>query len=174
MRVEDCFFLGTVVSKYSFKGEVLVKLDTDEPSLYQSLSTLFLGQEDSLLPYFVVKSSMHKMGLLRLKLEDISSEEDANQILKLKVYLPLSELPQLTGDKFYYHEIMGFNVEDENLGTLGKITGVNDQTAQATLEVDIDGKKALIPIVDDIVLNVDRKAKTLYVNTPPGLIELYT
>ena len=56
MRVEDCFFVGTVVSKYSFKGELLLKLDTDEPDRYQSTETLFLSQDNTLVPYFVVKS----------------------------------------------------------------------------------------------------------------------
>ncbi len=174
MRVEDCFFVGTVISKYSFKGEVLLKLDTDEPEQYLSIETLFLTQDKSLVPYFVVKCAMHKQGLLRLKLEDVLSEEDANIILKAKAYLPLTELPPLTGNKFYYHEVIGFLVEDENLGILGEVTQVNEQTAQATLEVAINGKTALIPIVDDIILTIDRDAKTLHVNTPPGLIDLYT
>lgn len=173
MRVEDCFFVGTVVSKYSFKGEVLLKLDTDEPEQYQSVESLFLAQNNTLIPYFVVKSSMHKPGLLRIKLEDISSEEDANLLLKAKAYLPLSELPPLSGNKFYYHEVIGYAVEDKNLGKLGNVTRVNEHTAQATLEVDIDGKNALIPIVDDIILQVDRNAKTLHVSTPQGLIDLY-
>lgn len=173
MRIEDCFFVGTVVSKYSFKGEVLLKLDTDEPEQYQSIHTLFLGLDNTIIPYFVVKSSMHKPGLLRLKLEDVTSEEDANLLLKAKAYLPLSELPTLSGNTFYYHEIIGFLVEDKTLGVLGYISGVNEQTAQATLEVDINGKKALIPIVDDIILKVDRNAKTLHVSTPAGLIDIY-
>jgi 16S rRNA processing protein RimM len=173
MRVEDCFFVGTVVSKYSFKGELLLKLDTDEPDRYQSTETLFLAQDNTLVPYFVVKSSMHKPGLLRLKLEDVSSEEDANLLLKAKAYLPLSELPPLTGNKFYYHEVIGFMVEDNNLGTLGRVTNVNEQTAQATLEIDVSGKTALIPIVDDIILRVDRKNQMLFVSTPPGLVDLY-
>lgn len=173
MRVEDCFFVGTVVSKYSFKGELLLKLDTDEPDRYQSTETLFLSQDNTLVPYFVVKSSMHKPGLLRLKLEDVSSEEDANLLLKAKAYLPLSELPPLTGNKFYYHEVIGFMVEDNNLGTLGRVTNVNEQTAQATLEIDVSGKTALIPIVDDIILRVDRKNQMLFVSTPPGLVDLY-
>ncbi len=174
MRVEDCFFVGTVVSKYSFKGEVLLKLDTDEPERYHSLTTLFLEQNNALVPYFVVKCSVHKPGLLRLQLEDVSSEEDANRILKEKVYLPLSELPPLSGNKFYYHEVIGFLVSDTSMGHLGNIISVNEHTAQATLEVNINGKIALIPIVDEIIVKLDRATKTLFVNTPTGLIDLYT
>src|SRR6056300_1541746 len=105
MRIEDCFFVGTVVGKYSFKGELLLKLDTDEPEQYLALDTIFIGHNNGLIPYFVVASSMHKPGLLRIQLEDISSEDDARQLIKAKAYLPLSDLPKLSGNKFYYHEV---------------------------------------------------------------------
>lgn len=173
MRFEDCFFLGTVVSKYSFKGEVLLKLDTDDPDDYLDLDRILLDVDNSLVPYFIEKSSMHKPGLLRLRLEGVSSEEDADFILKSNAYLPLSLLPPLSGNAFYYHEVLGFLVKDKNLGDLGTVTGVNEQSAQAIVEVDINGKTALIPLVDDIILQVDRKRKTLLVTTPPGLIDLY-
>ena len=174
MRFKDCFFLGTVVSKYSFKGEVILKLDTDEPEIYQSLGSLFLAQNNTLIPFFIEKCTMHKPGLLRLRLEDVDNEEDANTILRLKAYLPLSKLPKLTGNKFYYHEIIGFDVVDKNLGEIGTVLAINEHTPQATIEVSIGQKIALIPIVDDIILEVKRDAKSIYVETPLGLIELYT
>jgi len=174
MRFEDCFFLGTVVGKYSFKGEVLLKLDTDEPEVYQSLDSLFLTQNNALIPFFVEKCAMHKPGLLRLRLEDVDNEVDANLIVKSKAYLPLTKLPKLAGNKFYYHEIIGFDVVDKNLGNIGNVVSINEHTAQATIEVSSGKKTALIPIVDEIILKVKRDSKSIYVDTPPGLIDLYT
>ena len=173
MKKEDCFYLGKIIKKYSFKGEVLLKLDTDQPELYEYLDALFLDINNSLIPYFIEKSQLHKSNLLRLKFEDVSSEIDAEQLLKKEVYLPLALLPKLEGNTFYYHEIIGFHIVDENFGSVGLISGVNDSSAQVLFEIDRNGIEILIPLNDDIISSVDRTNKTVTVNTPPGLIELY-
>jgi len=173
MKKEDCFYLGKIVKKYSFKGEVLLKLDTDQPELYEHLDALFLDINNSLIPYFVDKSQLHKSNLLRLKFEDVSSEIDAEQLLKKEVYLPLALLPKLEGNTFYYHEIIGFHIVDENFGSVGLISGVNDSSAQVLFEIDRNGIEILIPLNDDIISSVDRTNKSVTVNTPPGLIDLY-
>ncbi|MDG1779295.1 MAG: ribosome maturation factor RimM [Flavobacteriaceae bacterium] len=173
MKKEDCFYLGKIVKKYSFKGELLMKLDTDQPEIYEHLDALFLDINNSLIPYFIERSQLHKSDLLRIKFEDVSSESAAEELLKKEVYLPLDLLPELEGNAFYYHEIIGFHVVDENFGSVGLISGVNDSTAQVLLEIDRNGKEILIPLNDDIIRVVDRNKKTVTVATPPGLIDLY-
>ena len=173
MRKEECFYLGKVVSKHSYKGEVLIKLDTDQPELYDTMESVFLEMEHGLVPFFIERIRRHKSELLRVKFEDTSDEAAAQSLIGKKAYLPLTLLPKLSGKQFYYHEIIGFQVEDKIKGHIGVVKGVNEHTAQAVLEIQKDTHTILIPITDAIILKVDRAGKTLYIDAPEGLIDLY-
>jgi len=173
MRKEDCFYLGRIVTKYSFKGEVVIKLDTDEPELYTEMESVYVEFGTNLVPFFIDKSSLHKGNQLRVQFEDVYSEEEAESILKYGVYLPTTMLPKLTDDKFYYHEVIGFTVVDANFGEVGTIVHINDKAAQPLFEIDRNGTEILIPMVDDFIKKVNRKTKQIEVETPEGLIALY-
>lgn len=173
MQKDDCFYLGKIVKKYSFKGEVLAKLDTDQPELYENLDSILIELRGNLIPFFIEHSQLHKSELLRLKFEEVDTEQDADSILKSHLYLPLEFLPKLEGDKFYFHEVIGFVIEDTNFGKVGTIKSINDSTSQALFEIDRDGLEILIPLNDEFIKKVDRDNKTILVETPEGLIDLY-
>ncbi|OSY86995.1 ribosome maturation factor RimM [Tenacibaculum holothuriorum] len=173
MRVEDCFYLGKIVKKHSFKGEVIIKLDTDEPELYKNMESVFVKLGNNLVPFFIEKSSLSKSTMLRVKFEDVSSEEDANAIMRSGIYLPLSLLPKLTGNKFYYHEVIGFTIIDASFGEVGIIKNINDTSAQPLFEIEREESVIFIPMIDDFIKKVDRENKIINVEAPEGLIELY-
>ena len=173
MHKKDCFYLGKIVKKYSFKGELLVKLDTDEPELYDGLESVFVDLRNNLVPFFIESSQLHKSELLRIKFEDVDTEQDADSLLKCDLYLPLEFLPKLEDGKFYFHEIIGFKVEDVNFGAVGIVKSINDSTSQPLFEIDRDGIEILIPMNDAFIEKVDKKKKIITVDTPEGLIDLY-
>jgi len=172
MKKQDCYYLGKIVSKFSFKGEILLKLDVDEPTALK-ISTIFIEIEKSLVPFSVNKISLHKSSLLKIKFEGIDNEDSANSILKKETFLPLKELPKLEGNKFYYHEIIGFKAIDIEFGEVGIIERVNDQTRQAIILVkNPKNKVIMIPLVDDFLVELNRKEKRMIFKLPEGLINL--
>ncbi|WP_396149612.1 ribosome maturation factor RimM [Flavobacterium sp.] len=173
MRKEECFYLGKIAKKFSFKGEVLVYLDTDEPELYENMESVFVELNKNLVPFFIENSSLHKNDFLRVKFEDVDTEEDADAIMGCELYLPLSFLPKLEGNQFYYHEVIGFEVEDQRLGVVGKIVSINDSTAQPLFEVLNGNVEMLIPMIDQFLIKVDRDNKKVIMNLPEGLVEMY-
>ena len=173
MLKEDCFYVGKIVKKYSFKGELLIKIDSDDPEIYEDMESVFVDLRNNLVPFFIESSQLHKSELLRVKFEDVETEEDADALLKCDIYLPLEFLPKLDDDKFYFHEIIGFRVEDVNFGMVGIVKSINDSTAQALFEIDRDGIEILIPMNDAFIKKVDKENKLILLETPEGLIDLY-
>lgn len=173
MRKEDCFYLGKIAKKFSFKGEVLIYLDTDEPELYEDMESVFVEFNKNLVPFFIENSNLHKGDFLRVKFEDVDSEADADEIIGCEIYLPLNMLPKLEGNKFYFHEVIGFEIEDQRLGVFGKIVSINDTSAQPLFEVLNGNVEILVPMIDQFLVKIDREHKKVVMNLPEGLVEMY-
>ncbi len=173
MRKEDCFYLGKIAKKFSFKGEVLMYLDTDEPELYENMESVFVEFNKNLVPFFIENSSLHKNDFLRVKFEDVDDEAEADSILNCDIYLPISMLPKLEGNKFYFHEVVGFEIEDQRLGVFGKIVSINDTSAQPLFEVLNGNVEILVPMIDQFLVKIDRENKKVIMDLPEGLVEMY-
>lgn len=173
MNKDECFYLGKIAKKFSFKGEVLLYLDTDEPELYEDLESVLVEINKNLIPFFIENSSLHKNDFLRVKFEEVDSEEEADSIVGCEIYLPLTMLPKLEGNKFYFHEVIGFEIEDKRLGVFGKIVSINDSTAQPLFEVLNGNVELLIPMIDHFLVEIDRKNKKVIMDLPEGLVEMY-
>lgn len=172
MQKEDCYYLGKITKKHGFKGNLILHLETDEPEMYQDMESVFIEVNGILVPFFFETIGPHSKGKLLVKFEDVSAEE-AEKLVNHLIYLPLEELPELDGNDFYYHEIIGYAVIDADQGNIGHIQDVNDSGVQALFEIEFNGKEILIPIVDEWILEVNREEKFIKIETPDGLIDLY-
>lgn len=172
MRKEDCYLLGKITRRHGLSGNVILKLDTDQPELYNKLGSIFVEINGLLVPFFIEKSSWSKLDALNISFKN-SSEALVDQSLGKNVYLPLSTLPKLSGKQFYYHEVIGFNILDENNSNCGVIMSVNDQTAQNYFITDFGGKEIVIPIIKDWILEVNREEKYIKIQLPEGLMDVF-
>ena len=172
MTKDDCFYLGRVAKTHGIKGEITIKLDVDDPSAYHYMKYFLLEINKVLTPFFVEKI-VNSGDKFFVTIQDIRTVEAASALTGKEVYLPLEMLPKLSGKQFYYHEIKGFTLIDAEKGELGPIAEVIEYSTQAIIQVIKDGKEILIPILDQVIQKVDRKAKKLYVKAPEGLIDMY-
>lgn len=171
MNIKDCFYLGRVSKSFGFKGEVVLFLDVDNIEEYAELDGVYIDINSHLVLY-EIESLRFSDNKVIVRFSD-TSYEDTLALIGKEMYLPLSMLPKLEGNKFYFHEVIGFKVIDKEKGDIGTLKEVIDYPAQPLLSVCFGEKEILIPLVDKIIEKVDRDHKTMYINAPVGLIDLY-
>lgn len=171
MFIKDHFYLGKIVKKHSFKGEVIAQIEADFTDFITTLESVWLEENNQLIPFFIDKISQKNTLIFRIHLEDINTEHEAKKLIGKSLYLPKSELPEYE-DYFSLKELQNFIVMDNKYGNIGPITYINDSTSQVILEVLYGEKKILIPYHDDFVVKIDTQKKELHLSLPEGLLDL--
>jgi 16S rRNA processing protein RimM len=172
MTKDDCYELGKIVKTHGVRGELSIFLDVDVPEEYEELDSFLVEREGTLVPYFVENFNLQGQRAI-VKLEEVNDLPAASKLVGSKLWLTLDNLPDLGNDQFYYHDIVGYAVVDEEKGPLGTVASVATLPHQDLLVVDYQGHEVLIPITDDIVLGHDADTQTLRVRLPEGLLEVY-
>ncbi len=171
MNVSECYYLGRVTKPWGVKGQMILFLDVDSPEEYAGLDSAFIEIKGQLVPHFFHVDQLNGNKAV-VSFEDITPEQ-ASALVGHDLYLPLSLLPKLTGNQFYFHEVKGFHVIDSRHGDIGVIEQVIEYPAQPLFQIMKNGTEILIPVIDQVIDRVDRELKTIFITAPNGLIELY-
>jgi len=171
--MEGYFYLGRVLKPFAAKGALLINLDVDFPEDYEDMESVFVQMNGQLIPFLIERVELKHNNKAAVTFTDIDSIEQASILIGCDLYQPLSFLKPLTGNRFYYHEVKGYEVHDANHGFIGTVIEVLEYPHQAVLSIAFKNKEILIPVTDEIVTAVDRDKRWLYTNAPEGLIEIY-
>jgi 16S rRNA processing protein RimM len=173
MNKDDFYYLGKIAKPFGSKGQVVAFLDVDEPLHYRKLESVYLDLDGEWVPFLIESVDIQAGRKALFHFEDVSTAEDAAAYTGREMYLPLTSLPPLKGKKFYYHEVKGFLVIDAVHGNIGTLVQVMDLPRQSLLQIASGDKEILVPLVDEVIVKVDRKKKELHIRAPEGLIDIY-
>lgn len=165
--------LGYIVRTHGTNGNLVIFLDVDYPEDYAELDSVYIQIRGELVPYFISNFNLQKQSNAIVTFEEVDTIEKAEALVGSSLFLSLDELDELEGDEFYYHEIKGFTVVDEQQGELGVVREVYSLNGQDLIAMDYQSVEVLIPTAADIVLRADKEQKKLMVNLPEGLLEVY-
>lgn len=172
MQLDDCFEIGYVLKPHGLKGAVHILLDVDDPAKYNNMESVIVKIDGNLVPFFISTIQINgKKGIIHF--EEVNSLDEANALKSCLLLLPISALPKLAQNQFYYHDVIGFTIVDQNHGSLGVIENIITGGNQDLICMEYRGKEILIPIVDDIVSHASHETKEVYVCLPDGLLEIY-
>ena len=173
MKKDELFQLGKIVRTFGTKGEVVFQVDAELFSRIKKLESVYLKINENLVPFFIELIQPKAKGQAMVKFMDVDNSEEASLLAGCDIFIPIGMLPKQKGTQLYSVEIEGYTVIDANRGETGTVRTVLEMPQQALLAIDFNGKEILVPIVDEIVKKIDRKTKTIHIEAPEGLIELY-
>lgn len=171
MTKEQCYHLGKITKPFGYKGQMVFFLDVDCPDDYAELDSVFVEQKGQLVPYFIDDININGNKAV-VTFEELTSAQ-AHALAGCDLWLPLDLLPQLTGNHFYFHEVKGWRVVDEEKGDIGTIRSIIEYPAQPLFQIMKNDVEILVPVIDEVIKSLDRDNKTIYIHTPNGLIDLY-
>ncbi len=128
-------------------------------------------QKGSFIPYFIAQCKSSGPKEYQINIENIDRVEDAKKLVTKHVYVDESVLADYARQSPLLW--IGFMVTDKHSGQLGPIDDVMQTGSQWLAKLTYKEKEVLIPLIDETIEKLDIKLKTLSVNLPDGLLEVY-
>ena len=155
------------------RGEVLATSHTDVPGRLEQLKSATARLLDgSDAPIQIAEAWPHKSNWV-LKLENVNSIDAAQRFAGAEIWVPLADRGSLPQGEFFQSDLIGCTVTDASTGrALGAVKALERYGGPPLMQVNVDGRQALIPFVDSICRNVDLAARTITVELPEGLLDL--
>ncbi|GGG80999.1 ribosome maturation factor RimM [Paenibacillus radicis (ex Gao et al. 2016)] len=169
------YTVGKLANTHGLRGEVKVLPSTDFPEERFAVGNkLSLQDEQSGRQLEIeITAAREQKGMFVLKLKGFN---DINEVEKYKGWLlkiPEAEQGELEDGEYYYHQIIGCKAVTEDGEELGVISEILSPGANHVWVVDLSkpkGKQVLLPVIDDVILDVDVANKLVKVRLLEGLM----
>ncbi|RFM29634.1 ribosome maturation factor RimM [Deminuibacter soli] len=163
--------IGKLVATFGVAGEVIV-VHALGRTQFKDVEALFIEEKKgSYLPYFITAVKPKGTEELLFMLDGITSKEAAHKLLAKNVWLLQADFAKVV-NKNSPISLLGYLVYNEG-EPVGKVNEVIEQPHQTLLQVNLNGKEALLPLHDETLDRIDRDKFEVFLNLPEGLLDIY-
>ncbi|HLO59419.1 MAG TPA: hypothetical protein VK179_11805 [Bacteroidales bacterium] len=169
---DKCRLIGTLVKPHGTRGSLLLRLKDIQAQDLLKKESLFVDIDGLMVPFFLNEFRPHSTESAIITIDGIPSEDRAKFLVQRDVYVrsdqirrkrkPVSELPDLNG----------YKVNDEEKGFIGIAGEIEDISNNPLLNVTSGDKNYLIPLHQDIILEINDENRIIRIKAPEGLFEL--
>ena len=169
----NCVKVGYVQKPHGIHGELVIRFEEEYYETLEECPTLFMEIDNLLVPYFISDEGLRfKSGeSVITKLEWVDSDKKAKDLCGLSVFVNQNDIVEFE-DEMSPNALVGYQLFDETLGLIGEITEVNDYSGNLLLVVEYQGKEALVPINEDLIIRMDEDRREIELRIPDGLFDL--
>ena len=148
--------LGVIARPHGVSGELRVHLFNPESSLLQELAEVFLiGEEVEVL------SARPGPKALLMRLQGVSSREDAESLRGYTLCVPREALPELEEGEYYHADLIGLEAFDGD-EPIGEVLDVIDYPSAECLKIARPGGYIEVPMLPRWLERVDLDAGKVY------------
>lgn len=164
--------MGRAAGAFGLKGELKVSSHASGPEVFERAGVFYAGADPGRAKPYHLESLRPHGGRLLFRVREIKTREQAAALGGAFIYLLRSDLPEAAPDEYYWFELKGCQVFLPSGRQLGTLRGIVDTGGHELWVIkDSDGREAIIPAIENVVLEMDLKARRLVVDPPPGLLE---
>jgi 16S rRNA processing protein RimM len=163
----DLVLVGRVLKPQGRKGEVKVQPVSDREDRFPKLERAFVPAPGGGSREVKVEGCWAHKGHFVLKLAGVDSITQAETLRDAELRIPESELETLPPGSYYYHQLTGLRVVDQQGGELGVVETLMETGAETrVLVVRGAAGETLLPFALDFVKAVDLARGVLVVVRP--------
>lgn len=154
-----------ILKSYGTQGGVIVST-ASIPEDFDIKEPVFIDFDELPVPFFIEEFKAHGSKKAFLKLEDIDSLQDAEELVGKEIYFGLEDEDDFAG-------FAGLEVFDaETAQSVGTVIEYVDIPSNPCLEVKLpdSDETILIPCHEDLVDRIDEKKGRIYLRVPAGLL----
>jgi 16S rRNA processing protein RimM len=166
--------IGRTQKAHGIKGEL--KLNIEEHFIDDLFETeaVFIELKGQKVPYFV--EEIQEGNMMLMKLEAVDTRNEAEQLMHKDLYMRREDITisdeLINSGGMHYKYLEGFTIFDNEAGEIAVIEEVAEFPQQEMAYITYLKKTVLIPLNEELILEVDRDKKTLLMNLPEGLLGL--
>jgi 16S rRNA processing protein RimM len=164
--------VARVTKTRGLRGEVVADLLTDFPERFAALESLIAIRANGSRQSLRIEVHWFQGKRLVLKFFGYDSIESAKELIGHELAVPEAERVPLPENQFYTWELIGCRVETVAGEDLGVVRDVTMTGSVEILMIDGHQRELLIPMVEDICVEIDVARKLIRVDPPEGLLEL--
>ncbi|MCW5604863.1 MAG: ribosome maturation factor RimM [Burkholderiales bacterium] len=156
--------MGRVAAPFGVKGWIKVQPYTAAPQNLLAYHTWWLGRDGDWQAHTIDKAQSSGRAVVA-KLDVCEDREAALQLRGKQVAVPREALPQAGENEFYWADLIGLRVVNEEVRDLGEVTQILETGANQVLVVQGEGgRERLIPFIADVIGKVDLAAGVIRVD----------
>jgi 16S rRNA processing protein RimM len=171
--LSDCLILGTLTKTHGIRGQVILRYNNLDFEDIIKMESVFIEIDGLPVPFFIDEYTERNKESLILTFEDIYSENQTKILIDNLVFVKSNTIKKSRILFNQTESFIGYKIVDVNIGEIGILDEILE-IHQNPLYKIMDGKKEiLLPVHPEFILKIDSKLKTILVNTPSGLSDLF-